>query len=96
MKQYRTLVQGFTDNKSIGNWLDDNCIRYHLSADFSEYVNLRDTHGPGVLINTYTALIDDDDLTAMKLTLGDIHEVKLQGGYRVRNLFRRMFSWFFR
>lgn len=98
MKLHRTLVQPFLleDNRSLAEYLTTNGISYHISAEFAEDIGLKGSHGSGILINTYVALIEEHELSAIFLSVDNIHQIKNRRWYDIKNSFRNTFRWLFR
>jgi hypothetical protein len=105
MKQYYTLVQAFTPTgRSLGEYLDQQGILYTLGADLYEelkkygYINsssytISGYTIDGKILKTYKALIDEHELTAIKLSVDGVDIIRNRFSLNLLNKVRSYFSW---
>ena len=97
MKLYYTVTQPFFDDnrKRLGHYLLDNGIKFRLGADFaSELMNMRDSVADDPLLAVYTLFIEEEGLSAIKLSVEDIKIIKNRFSLELINKFRKCFTWF--
>lgn len=103
MKQYYTLIQDFIPGgKFLGDYLDEQGILYTVGADFSEDLKefgyIDPNSGPGSaheqLKKIFRVLIDEHELSAIKLSVGGVDIIQNRSGLNLKNKIRSCFSWF--
>lgn len=98
MKQYFTLVQAFIpDHRSLGDYLDEQGIEYKLGADRYDELKMFGYYDPNAkydsILKTFTVLIDEHELSAIKLVVDGVHVVKNRPAVNAHNKVRSYFSW---
>lgn len=96
MKQYYTLVQAFTPaGKSLDEYLDQQGILYTLGADFSEELRNYGYVGGtvGKIQKIYKVLIDEHELSAIKLSVGGVDIIQNRSSLNFHNKVRSYFTW---
>ena len=106
MKQYYTLTQDYipeNGGKTIGEYLDDQNIKYNVGADFNtdlkkfgyaEVFSYRVTAPSGErLVSVYRVLLDEHELTAIKLCVNGVIIIRNRLSINLMNKIRRYFSW---
>jgi len=98
MKQYYTLVQAFVPfGRPLGEYLDEQGITYTLGADFSEELKKYGYIDPsgisGKLQKTYKVLIDEHELSAIKLSVDGVDIIQNRSSLKLQNKVRSYFSW---
>jgi hypothetical protein len=99
MKQYFTLVQAFTPNhRSLAEYFETQNIEYQLGADLYEELKVFGYHDPnaktGDLLKTYRVLLDEHELSAIKLSVDGVSNIQNRSGVKLQNKVRSYFSWF--
>lgn len=98
MKKYYTLVQDYIpSHRSLEGFLDEQGIDYSLGADFPEDLRKFGFTCPssktGTLVKTYKVLIDDHELSAIKLSIDGVTVIENRDSVKLQNKIRGMFSW---
>ena len=108
MKIYYRLTQPYESkliddnsgsNRTLHSYLDEQDIRYSMGADHAadlkkfglEYNGLNSYH----LMRTYTVLLDEHELSAIKLAVDNIQIIKSNFYHLVLNKIRGWFRWFY-
>lgn len=99
MKQYFTLVQAFIpDHRPLGDYLDEQGIEYKLGADRYDELKMFGYFDPNAnsasILKTFTVLIDEHELSAIKLSVDGVHVVQNRSAVKAQNKVRGYFSWF--
>lgn len=99
MKQYYTIIQNFIPSgRSLGEYLDEQGIHYTLGADFSEDLKefgyIDPNTDPKQLKEIFRVLIDEHELSAIKLSVGGVDIIQNRSGLNLKNKIRSCFSWF--
>jgi len=102
MKQYYTLAQGlsFSVNRTLGDYFDEQDIKYDLGADMVGELKLYGYRpGPAIISNNdivkkYVVLLDDHELSAIKLCVDDVQIIKNRSLAKSLNKLRWYFRWF--
>jgi hypothetical protein len=99
MKQYYTLIQNFIPSgRSLGEYLDEQGIHYTVGADFSEDLKafgyIDPNTSPKQLKEIFRVLIDEHELSAIKLSVDGIDIIQNRSGLNLKNKIRGCFSWF--
>lgn len=101
MKQHYTLAQDYISNanKTIGQYLTEQGIEFQIGADLagdlvhtSGYIN--NTDNSSHLVSRYTALLDEHELTAIKMAVDGVQIINNSPYVQRKNKVRGMFSWF--
>jgi hypothetical protein len=99
MRQYYTLIQAFTpEYRSLAEYLDSQGIEYTLGADFAQelkefgYINPSKTSND--LVKKYTVLIDEHELSAIKLSVDGVSIIQNRASVNTLNTARKYFKWF--
>lgn len=98
MKQYYTLVQAFQpEHRDLGDFLTEQGIDHSVGADFAEELKAFGFKDPtsktGTLLKTYKVLIDEHELSAIKLSVDGVTVIQNRDGVKLQNKIRGMFSW---
>lgn len=98
MKQHYTLVQIWDPGRRLlGEYFEEISIPYDLGADFSEELKKFGYNDPsvpqGILVKIYRVLLDEEELTAIKLANDDIKIIRNRPWLNIKNHIRRLFSW---
>jgi hypothetical protein len=98
MKQYYTLIQAFQpDGRNLQDYLEEQGIKYEVGADFAEDL-LKQGHNQmsawyGTLFKKFVVLIEEHELSAIKLCIDGIEVVPNRNGVKLQNRVRGYFSW---
>jgi hypothetical protein len=97
MKQYYTLIQAFQpDGKNLQDYLEEQGIKYEVGADFAEDLlkkELQSSAWYGTLFKKFIVLIEEHELSAIKLCIDGIQVVPNRNGVKLQNKVRGYFSW---
>lgn len=104
MKQYYTLAQGlsFSVNRALGDYFDEQGIKYDIGADMiGELKKYGYRPGPAIItdneiVKKYVVLLDDHELSAIKLCVDDVQVIKNRSFAKNLNKLRWWFRWFLR
>lgn len=106
MKLYHTLAQPLhTEDRDLEEYFKSQDIGYHLGADIPEDLaeygfsvdqdgEIHPLLGHRKLVAVYVALLDDSDLSAIKLSIPEVQIIENRRWLNFRNTLRRQFSWF--
>jgi hypothetical protein len=99
MKQYFTLVQAFQPtHRGLGEYLEEQGIEYSLGADRYDELKMYGFYdanaSPESILKTFKVLIDEHELSAIKLSVDGVHMVQNRSGVKAQNKVRSYFSWF--
>ena len=92
-------MQKFNDGDSykLSQWLTNNGIQYHLSAEFAS--DLREFgYSPAIsdskdFLSKYVILIEEHELTALQLSISGVTIIENRKSIRIKNKIREIFSW---
>ena len=97
MKQYYTLTQNYIpEHRPLEDFLDEQGFEYHLGADLSEELKRYGYLVPaasGTLIKTYKVLLNEHELSAIKLSVDGVCIIENRPFVKVQNRIRSYFSW---
>lgn len=102
MRKYHTLAQAYSNsesNMSLGEYFSNQGIEYQIGADLaSELVKFGFVPGDldhhDALVKKYTVLIDESELTAIKLSVDGVQIINTSSTNQRLNKVRGWFSWF--
>lgn len=106
MRMYRTLVQPlFTQDIDLEDYFRGQGIDYKLGADWQEDLTsygftidrdglVHPLAGNRALVATYIVLLDESDLSAIKLSIPEIQIIRNRSWYNFVNKIRGYCSWF--
>jgi alcohol dehydrogenase YqhD (iron-dependent ADH family) len=101
VKQYYTLIQSFSPahDKWLGVYLNDQGIEYDLGADFAGELTFLGYNGignPAELLKKYVVLIEEEELSAIMLSVGGVSVIQNRPYINAKNKIRGMFKWIVR
>ena len=89
MKYYYTLGQPFSGNeRDLSDYFDSIGIEYKMGADYESDRMLDNT-----FLRTYVVLLEEEDLSAIQLSLDGVRVIKSQPYYTLVNKVRDKFKW---
>jgi hypothetical protein len=106
MKQYHTLVQPLhTDDRDLEEYFKSRDIGYRLGADrqedLAEYgfsidkeIAAHPMIGNRPLVAVYVVLLDESDLSAIKLSIPEVQIIRNRRWFDFINTVRGRFLWF--
>ena len=106
MKLYHTLVQPlFTDDRDLERFFINQGIKYHLGGDRQEdlreygftidgFGEVHPLTGQATIVGKYVVLLDESDLSAIKLSIPEVQIIRNRAWYNFVNTVRGYFSWF--
>jgi hypothetical protein len=105
MKRYYTLVQPFVgkDELSLEAYLAESCIQADVGADLASelvefgYKNFDEMVAKAngqTLLKKYVVLLEEHELTAIKLAIGNVQVLENRPAIDLQNKVRGCFKWF--
>lgn len=106
MRSYYTLVQPlFTEDRDLEEYLKNQGVKFKLGADRQEELvdygftisndgKIHPVTGNREMIATYVVLLDEADLSAIKLSIPEVQIIKNRTWPNFVNTVRGWFSWF--
>jgi hypothetical protein len=101
MRQYYTLVQPFTSEGelALGEYLEQSGITAHIGAEIASELTeygFDKNRGSGMhmLLKKYVVLLEEHELTAIKLTIDNIQVLENRPAVNLQNKVRGYFKWF--
>ena len=88
MRYYYTLTQPFSGNeRDLSNYFDGIGIEYKMGADFEN------NRVDGAFFRTYVVLLEEEDFSAIQLSLDDVKLIDNQPYYKLANKIRDKLKW---